>query len=840
MVDEFQDTNRLQCELIDLVAREDGELFFVGDEFQSIYRFRHADVEVFRERRAQSGGVLALTQNYRSRPEVLAVVNHLFAAEFGDEFQPLDAAGRFPDPAFGPAVELLVTDKDSYKGPARTGARPRPPRRRAACASSSIRARRPRARSCCSSPPARTRELYEEALRAAGPPDLPRDRPRLLRPAAGGRPARLPAAAAQPLRRRGARDGARLSARRRLERRARAPAAGRAEAAALRRARAGRADGLSPRDAQLFEAFRQRYDRLAAQASSLGLERLCERIVTEHDYDLAVLARWDGRRRYANLRKLARLARSYEELRGPDVEGFVRFVADQDAAGASELEAVAEEEGADVIRLLTIHAAKGLEFKVVVVSDAGRDRARPDADEILVPAGRPASASACRPRQRPALSRRSTTRTVKDGRARRRGGRAAAPLLRGDDARDRPADRLRRDRRGRGGRGNADRLGARPARARELDDAGTEPLEIERGGARLLLRVDRSRRSRRRPWSQTCRSRTSSSSCSQSGERRRGGRGADACAARRGASATAPPRAPALLQGARAVRALLLPLLRRAGGRPTARRAAPARGREGLPRPRSATPFTCCWKRSTCGLRRCRRSSTSSSAARYPDATAEELERIRAFVAGYCDSELAATIAALEGAAAERPFAFEHDGVLLHGRLDVLHRDGKRSLVVDYKTNSLAEGTPAEIVEHDYQLQRLVYALACFRGGADEVEVVYQFLERPDELVTRSYKVGRRRRSRRSCRRRSRGSRQATSGRRRTSSSAATARRSTSSARARGSAAPDGAELRRRGQAAGRAEARADRADHRAAPRPSIRTRGSPCVPATTWSCSSR
>ena len=54
-----------------------------------------------------------------------------------------------------------------------------------------------------------------------------------------------------------------------------------------------------------------------------------------------------------------------------------------------ELEAVAEEEGTDVIRLLTIHSAKGLEFKVVVVADAGRDRARPDADEILcLPDGR--------------------------------------------------------------------------------------------------------------------------------------------------------------------------------------------------------------------------------------------------------------------------------------------------------------------------------------------------------------------------------------------------------------------------------------------------------------------
>jgi ATP-dependent exoDNAse (exonuclease V) beta subunit len=73
MVDEFQDTNRLQVVLIDLLRglgpagsdsgeaaaarREDpgafsagGEIFFVGDEFQSIYGFRHADVQVFRER----------------------------------------------------------------------------------------------------------------------------------------------------------------------------------------------------------------------------------------------------------------------------------------------------------------------------------------------------------------------------------------------------------------------------------------------------------------------------------------------------------------------------------------------------------------------------------------------------------------------------------------------------------------------------------------------------------------------------------------------------------------------------------------------------------------------
>jgi hypothetical protein len=47
---------------------------------------------------------------------VLGAINHLFSAEFGDDFQRLEAAGRFPDPTFGTPVELLVTDKASYAG----------------------------------------------------------------------------------------------------------------------------------------------------------------------------------------------------------------------------------------------------------------------------------------------------------------------------------------------------------------------------------------------------------------------------------------------------------------------------------------------------------------------------------------------------------------------------------------------------------------------------------------------------------------------------------------------------------------------------------------------------
>ena len=116
MVDEFQDTNRLQCELVDLVSHpEETEIFTVGDEFQSIYGFRHADVEVFRERRARAAQLLTLRSNYRSRPQVLAAVNYLFAGAFGDEYQPLAASAEFADPVFGHPVELLVTDKSSYR-----------------------------------------------------------------------------------------------------------------------------------------------------------------------------------------------------------------------------------------------------------------------------------------------------------------------------------------------------------------------------------------------------------------------------------------------------------------------------------------------------------------------------------------------------------------------------------------------------------------------------------------------------------------------------------------------------------------------------------------------------
>ena len=54
MVDEFQDTNRLQVRLIESLRGPATKLMVVGDALQSIYGFRHADLDAFREQREGS------------------------------------------------------------------------------------------------------------------------------------------------------------------------------------------------------------------------------------------------------------------------------------------------------------------------------------------------------------------------------------------------------------------------------------------------------------------------------------------------------------------------------------------------------------------------------------------------------------------------------------------------------------------------------------------------------------------------------------------------------------------------------------------------------------------
>jgi ATP-dependent helicase/nuclease subunit A len=122
LVDEFQDTSRLQWRLIELLVDAWGEgegvtdaptsIFVVGDRKQSIYRFRHAEVTLLDEAARKIGQLRpgrrvrqAITTSFRAVPELLAFVNALStelrgSSELEDRFR-YDVTDRFEVPAVG-------------------------------------------------------------------------------------------------------------------------------------------------------------------------------------------------------------------------------------------------------------------------------------------------------------------------------------------------------------------------------------------------------------------------------------------------------------------------------------------------------------------------------------------------------------------------------------------------------------------------------------------------------------------------------------------------------------------------------------------------------------------
>ena len=93
----------------------------------------------------------------------------------------------------------------------------------------------------------------------------------------------------------------------------------------------------------------------------------------------------------------------------------------------------------------------------------------------------------------------------------------------------------------------------------------------------------------------------------------------------------------------------------------------------------------------------------------------------------------------------ELPFAFTLDvdnrSLLFNGVVDVHADEGARTLVVDWKSDALGELDPEVLTAQSYSTQRLVYALAALKAGAERVEVVHCYLERPDEPAVAHYEA---------------------------------------------------------------------------------------------------
>ncbi|HSF87679.1 MAG TPA: ATP-dependent helicase, partial [Acidimicrobiia bacterium] len=105
LVDEFQDTNRIQGDILRRLCGADGNLTVVGDDAQAIYAFRAASIENIRRfpDEYESVDVVALEQNYRSTPQILTAANAVIAQS--DELYPKQLRSDRPD---GPIPDLVT------------------------------------------------------------------------------------------------------------------------------------------------------------------------------------------------------------------------------------------------------------------------------------------------------------------------------------------------------------------------------------------------------------------------------------------------------------------------------------------------------------------------------------------------------------------------------------------------------------------------------------------------------------------------------------------------------------------------------------------------------------
>ena len=79
LVDECQDTNKLQYDLVQLLSQLHGNVFMVGDEKQLIYSFRSSDIKIINDFKESADEVISLKQNYRSASNILDCANKLIS-----------------------------------------------------------------------------------------------------------------------------------------------------------------------------------------------------------------------------------------------------------------------------------------------------------------------------------------------------------------------------------------------------------------------------------------------------------------------------------------------------------------------------------------------------------------------------------------------------------------------------------------------------------------------------------------------------------------------------------------------------------------------------------------
>lgn len=395
LVDEYQDINEAQDMIFKAISADENNLFTVGDVKQSIYRFRQAMPEIFLRRRGtthsfESGKYplgITLGSNFRSRVGVTSCVNYIFrqlmSAEAGeleyDDSEALNAAAKYPE-RDTPDCELhVVTDKgnraDTLEAQARYIAR---------YIDRTVREGKTLVTKGGALHPAsygdfcillRTAKnvssVYANALSERGIP--------VFSPETGGffeaaeisfilsllrvldNPVQdIPLAAVMlsPLFGFSAGELAdiRASAKERLE-------AGETEP--LYRSVAASADEGDEKAA----AFLKKIESLRRLSLTLSAGELVRRVCEETGFDAIAGAMPDGERRRLNIGLLCDYAEKYEAAGNLGLSGFIRFI-DKVARTSGDLATAARpSENADIVRIMTVHQSKGLEFPICILAD---------------------------------------------------------------------------------------------------------------------------------------------------------------------------------------------------------------------------------------------------------------------------------------------------------------------------------------------------------------------------------------------------------------------------------------------------------------------------------------
>jgi DNA helicase-2/ATP-dependent DNA helicase PcrA len=345
LVDEYQDTNRAQYELVRHLAGRDGNITVVGDEDQSIYSWRGADIRNILDFEADFPGarVLRLEENYRSRPAILDAASGLVAHNEKRKGKTLRAVKAAGDPV------RLHQAGDEFQ--------------EAAWVVSRIAGRRDAGRAAVLYRMNSQSRLFEEALMRAGVPyevwggvgfyerREVKDILAYLRLIANPRdPIALKRVVNVPPRGIGDRTVQELERVARERRISTWDALAAVEAEAL----------LPARATQPLRRFREMLEALRAEGPTVRLKDLLTRVLEVTGY-AAALAQEDSHEsqdRLENLAELLSAAADYEAREdSPSLAGFldrVSLLSDVDKA----------RDDAPVV-LMTLHSAKGLEFDAI-------------------------------------------------------------------------------------------------------------------------------------------------------------------------------------------------------------------------------------------------------------------------------------------------------------------------------------------------------------------------------------------------------------------------------------------------------------------------------------------